>query len=84
MFGRYPKEMQDMLGSVLPKFSSNDVEDLKMGIDFIGINHYTGSYVQDCLYSSCGPFISNTTGYFISTFTKNGVPIGEPVSCDLT
>jgi beta-glucosidase len=72
--------MQDILGSVLPKFSRKEVEDLKIGVDFIGINHYTGSYVKDCMYSSCGPMASKTTGYFMSSFFKDGIPIGEPVS----
>lgn len=82
VFGRYPAEMTSILGSTLPKFSENDLEDLKMGLDFIGINHYTSLYVQDCLYSPCefSTGASRTEGFAKTTDSKNGIPIGEPVS----
>lgn len=73
--------MQDILGSVLPKFSRKEVEDLQIGLDFIGINHYTGAYVKDCMYSSCGQNASKTTGYYMTSYFKDGIPIGELVSC---
>ena len=47
--------MEDIAGSVLPKFSSSDQVKLNMALDFIGINHYTSYYVQDCINSSCEP-----------------------------
>ncbi|CAI9087789.1 OLC1v1021958C1 [Oldenlandia corymbosa var. corymbosa] len=76
---RYPKEMTDLLGSTLPRFSSNDLEDLKLGVDFIGINHYTTLYIGDCMYSYCEPLpgTSRTEGYVRQTFHKDGIPIGE-------
>lgn len=75
--------MKKILGSTLPEFSSNDVEKLKRGLDFIGINHYTGFYVQDCLLSVCEPGqgITRTEGFFRNTQEKDGIPIGNPV-CD--
>nr|POE97927.1 beta-glucosidase 46 [Quercus suber] len=65
ILGRYPSEMNDILGSNLPEFSNKDKDKLKSGLDFIGINHYTSYYVQDCIYSKCepGPGISKTEGY---------------------
>lgn len=74
--------MTNILGSTLPTFSENDLKDLKMGLDFIGINHYTSSYVQDCLYSPCEFSIgaSRTEGFAKKIDSKNGKRIGEPVS----
>lgn len=85
LFGRYPAEMTNILGSILPTFSENDLEDLKMGLDFIGINHYTSLYVQDCLYSPCesSTGTSRTEGFIKATDSKNGIPIGKPTGADL-
>ncbi|MCL7038229.1 hypothetical protein MKW94_011387, partial [Papaver nudicaule] len=65
MYGRYPAEMQDILGSSLPLFSENDKKKLQSGSDFIGINHYTSLYVKDCMFSSCpdGLGASRTEGF---------------------
>ncbi|MBA0724072.1 hypothetical protein Golax_020782 [Gossypium laxum] len=81
IFGRYPQEMQDILGSILPEFSTTEKQKLKQGLDFIGINHYTSYYVQDCMFSACepGPGTSKMEGYCAQSSQKNGTPIGEPV-----
>ena len=73
--------MKEILGSILPNFSSNDREMLKNGLDFIGINQYTSYYVQDCISSKCepGPGISKTEGFYLQSSQRNGVPIGEYV-----
>nr|GEW99220.1 beta glucosidase 46 [Tanacetum cinerariifolium] len=44
VFGNYPEEMKDILGSLLPEFSNDSLGKLKNGLDFIGINHYTSFY----------------------------------------
>ncbi|KAH9748138.1 Beta-glucosidase 47 [Citrus sinensis] len=72
IFGKYPKEMYEILGSSLPSFSKNDLEKLKNGLDFIGINHYTSFYVKDCIFS----------GSILRTAKRNGVLIGEPTDVD--
>nr|XP_048325734.1 beta-glucosidase 45-like isoform X2 [Ziziphus jujuba var. spinosa] len=79
IYGKYPTDMENIIGNVLPKFSSNDVERLKVGLDFIGINQYSGFYVQDCISSPCKPGLgsSRTEGYNLITSERNGVPIGE-------
>ncbi|XP_019172552.1 PREDICTED: beta-glucosidase 46-like [Ipomoea nil] len=81
MYGSYPKEMKDILGSHLPEFSSTDLEKLKAGgSDFIGINHYTTYYAQDCLYSTCDPSMAGNTreeGFVGQSLSKNGKLIGE-------
>ncbi|XP_017441348.1 beta-glucosidase 46 [Vigna angularis] len=79
LFGKYPKEMEMILGTILPKFSSNDKVKLRRGLDFIGINYYASYYVRDCLSSVCGhgKGVSRTEGSYEQTVLKNGVPIGE-------
>ncbi|RAL39479.1 hypothetical protein DM860_003012 [Cuscuta australis] len=79
IYGRYPKEMKDILGSLLPEFSTEELEQLRTGIDFIAVNHYTSFYVQDCIYSDCGPLKSNNKveGFIGTSSFKNGIPIGE-------
>ncbi|KAK8524347.1 hypothetical protein V6N12_029213 [Hibiscus sabdariffa] len=80
IFGRYPPEMQNILGSALPEFSTTEKQKLNKGLDFIGINHYTGYYVQDCMFSACepGPGTSKTEGFYAQSSQNNGIPIGEP------
>lgn len=76
-------EMHEILHSDLPTFSKHDLEKLKNGLDFIGINHYTSFYIKDCMFSPCepGPGASKTEGFSFRTAQKNGIFIGEPV-CD--
>ncbi|KAK1556993.1 hypothetical protein Q3G72_015792 [Acer saccharum] len=80
IFGKYPSEMHEILGSSLPEFSKYDQEKLKNGLDFIGINQYTSFYVKDCIFSTCEPGIgySKTEGFALWTAQNKGVFIGEP------
>ncbi|GMI72746.1 beta glucosidase 46 [Hibiscus trionum] len=84
VFGRYPPEMQSILGSILPEFSRTDKEMLRQGVDFIGINHYSSYYVHDCMFSVCEPGTgtSRTEGLWGQSSQKNGIPIGEPTDVD--
>ncbi|XP_059661909.1 beta-glucosidase 46-like [Cornus florida] len=84
IFGKYPAEMSEILGSALPAFSKKDLDQLKKGVDFIGINHYTSFYIKDCMFSVCeyGPGVSRTEGYILRTAQKDGVYIGEPTDVD--
>nr|GEV03171.1 beta-glucosidase 46-like isoform X1 [Tanacetum cinerariifolium] len=85
IFGNYPEEMKDILGSLLPEFNNDSLGKLKNGLDFIGINHYTSFYAKDCLHSTCeqgGPGVSMTEGYFLRTAYKNDVLIGESTAVD--
>ncbi|KAL3522031.1 hypothetical protein ACH5RR_014865 [Cinchona calisaya] len=84
IFGRYPVEMQQILGSQLPAFSRKDLNKMKSGIDFIGINHYTSFYAKDCMYSQCeqGPGVSRSEGYYLRTAFKDGIPIGVTTEVD--
>ncbi|XP_022866868.1 beta-glucosidase 46-like [Olea europaea var. sylvestris] len=79
ILGKYPREMKNILGSTLPEFSSNDLFKLQKGLDFIGLNHYAGFYVQDCMFSTCEPIpgTSRTEGFIRQTTEKDGISIGE-------
>lgn len=81
--GKYPKEVQEIIGNDLPVFTEYDLEKLKSGLDFIGINHYTSFYAKDCIFSTCeGTGASKTEGFVSRTAKKDGIYIGEPV-CQL-
>lgn len=81
ILGKYPKEMHDILGPDLLPFSKYDLEKLKSGLDFVGINHYTSYYVKDCIFSTCeqGKGSSKTEGFALTSPQMNGLNIGEPV-----
>lgn len=87
LFGEYPPEMRDCLGTELPTFTAEETELIKDSIDFLGINHYGTLYAKDCLHGSCVCSDSHCSkgsdrairGYVISTPIRDGVLIGEPV-----
>ncbi|XP_009135219.1 beta-glucosidase 47 [Brassica rapa] len=80
VFGRYPREMQEILGQDLPKFTRDDLKSSKNGLDFIGINQYTSRYAKDCLHSVCEPGKggSRAEGFVHSNALKDGLALGEP------
>ncbi|XP_030487687.2 beta-glucosidase 46 [Cannabis sativa] len=82
--GKYPEEMREILGLDLPVFSKYEMEKLKKGIDFIGVNHYTSFYIKDCKYSECevGPGNSKTEGLALRTPQKYGSFIGQETEVD--
>ncbi|KAJ6289216.1 hypothetical protein OIU76_025094 [Salix suchowensis] len=47
VYGEYPKTMQTIVGSRLPKFTEEEVKMVKGSMDFVGINHYTTYYMYD-------------------------------------
>ncbi|KAJ4703174.1 putative Beta-glucosidase [Melia azedarach] len=84
VFGKYPTEMLEILGSTLPVFLKYDLARLKNGLDFIGINHYSSFFIKDCFFSVCkpGPGNSRTEGFILRTAEKNGIFIGEPTDVE--
>ncbi|KAL2931545.1 Beta-glucosidase 46 [Bienertia sinuspersici] len=84
MFGEYPAEMRKILGRNLPRFTKNEKKILIKALDFIGVNHYTSFYAQDCIFSSCklGGGVTWTEGLYLRTPLNNGIPIGEPTAMD--
>ncbi|KAJ6759875.1 GLYCOSYL HYDROLASE [Salix purpurea] len=47
VYGEYPKTMQTIVGSRLPKFTEEEIKMVKGSMDFVGINHYTTYYMYD-------------------------------------
>ncbi|KVI02194.1 Glycoside hydrolase, catalytic domain-containing protein [Cynara cardunculus var. scolymus] len=78
IFGEYPEEMQEYLGSALPSFSVDEKNLVKNSIDFIGINHYTTTYTKDCTNSSCSPTADRAIqGFLDTTGERSGGRFGE-------
>ncbi|XP_043705390.1 beta-glucosidase 18-like [Telopea speciosissima] len=80
MYGDYPIEMREILGPLLPTFSLQEKEKLKNKLDFIGINHYTTLYAQDCLFSQCNSKPSQEDAFVNPTGERDGRPIGDPTA----
>ncbi|EOA18355.1 hypothetical protein CARUB_v10006876mg [Capsella rubella] len=80
VFGRYPREMQEILGEDLLEFTKDDLKRSKNGLDFIGINQYTSRYAKDCLHSACEPGKggSRAEGFVYANALKDGSHLGEP------
>ncbi|KAG9446574.1 hypothetical protein H6P81_012702 [Aristolochia fimbriata] len=76
MFGDYPPEMRQILGSRLPIFSEEDRRKLGNKLDFIGINHYSTLYVQDCMFFPCKPGDSLGDTFALTTGERDGRSIG--------
>ncbi|KAL8264357.1 hypothetical protein R6Q59_022487 [Mikania micrantha] len=78
IFGDYPEEVKENLGSALPSFSLYEKKFMKNSIDFIGINHYSTTYVKDCTNSSCSATGNRAIRGFVETVgERDGVLIGE-------
>ncbi|KAK6143128.1 hypothetical protein DH2020_023476 [Rehmannia glutinosa] len=49
VYGNYPRSMQSLVGSRLPKFTEEESAMLKGSFDFLGLNYYTGNYAAHVL-----------------------------------
>ncbi|KAI5675277.1 hypothetical protein M9H77_06227 [Catharanthus roseus] len=79
VYGDYPDSMRRLVGSRLPKFTTEEAKQVKGSYDFIGLNYYSALYVSDATATS-NP--SNLTSYFTDSKTnlavaRNGKLIGE-------
>ncbi|XP_048325874.2 vicianin hydrolase [Ziziphus jujuba] len=75
-YGDYPKTMQSVLGSRLPKFTKAQSVAIKGSIDFLGVNYYTTDYAD------AAPPATVNHSYYVDmqatlTSEKNGVAIGQ-------
>ncbi|XP_023535085.1 beta-glucosidase 18-like [Cucurbita pepo subsp. pepo] len=83
VYGDYPKEMQAILGSQLPRFSKAEKKVLKGSLDYIYVNHYTTLYTKDCLHSICSDDANRPIkGFLDTTGYRDGVSIGDPTGVD--
>ncbi|KAL6652391.1 hypothetical protein ACP70R_011316 [Stipagrostis hirtigluma subsp. patula] len=80
VYGDYPPEMRQLLGSRLPSFSPEERRKLRYKLDFIGVNHYTTLYAKDCMFSECP--LGQETQHAMAAVTgeRNGLPIGRPTA----
>ncbi|ESR65177.1 hypothetical protein CICLE_v10007996mg [Citrus x clementina] len=79
VFGDYPAEMREYLGSQLPRFSKEETKYVKGSLDFIGINHYSTLYAKDCIHSVCVLGSNHAIrGFVYTTGERDGIMIGEP------
>ncbi|CAM8900805.1 unnamed protein product [Rhodiola kirilowii] len=71
IFGDYPKEMRLFHRNNIPKFTLKETLFLKGSLDFIGLNHYTTSYVMDCshLSAACSYIDANVAAGFLKQTT---------------
>ncbi|XP_010023759.2 beta-glucosidase 18 [Eucalyptus grandis] len=84
VYGDYPPEMRQVLGSRLPTYSAEERKKLLEGkLDFIGVNHYTTLYVKDCMFSSCASPYSLGDAFVYLTGEKDGAYIGERTAMPL-
>ncbi|CAL5015957.1 unnamed protein product [Urochloa decumbens] len=81
VYGDYPPEMRQLLGSRLPAFSPEDKRKLGYKLDFIGVNHYTTLYAKDCMFSPGCP-LGQETQHALAAVSgeRNGLPIGPPTA----
>ncbi|CAM8900811.1 unnamed protein product [Rhodiola kirilowii] len=75
IFGDYPKEMRLFHRNNLPKFTQRETLFLKGSLDFIGINHYTTSYVMDRSHLSAACSYIDANGFLKKITAQDGVPI---------
>ena len=64
-YGDYPKSMHQYVGNRLPKFSVAESQSIKGSMDFLGMNYYTGNFVDDIPFSN-SPNISYSSDMHIS------------------
>jgi len=83
VFGDYPREMRELVGSRLPSISLDLSAKLRGSFDYLGINHYT------TLYATSTPTRSPDTtqnlypdSMVYLTGERHGFPIGERTEMD--
>ncbi|KAF7824014.1 beta-glucosidase 12-like [Senna tora] len=83
--GEYPKSMQSLVGSRLPKFSKQQSKLLmNASFDFIGINYYTSNFAAHAPHlrnPSSEPTYSTDPLVNLTT-ERNGIPIGPRAASD--
>lgn len=55
VYGEYPKTMQNIVATRLPKFTKEEVKIVKGSFDYVGINQYTTYYMYDPNYTTPQP-----------------------------
>ncbi|GAB4846788.1 hypothetical protein Ancab_025796 [Ancistrocladus abbreviatus] len=80
VYGNYPSIMQEIVGDRLPRFTEEERLVIKGSMDFVGINHYTSSYVYNQPPQTKQQALSYQQDWHVVTsIMKDGVPIGPRV-----
>jgi beta-glucosidase len=84
-FGNYPKEMVARVGIRLPTFSTKEKKILVGSTDFLGLNHYTASYIRNCPDESSkggdiGVLCTMDENTVYSPYNASGHLIGAPAA----
>ncbi|XP_061361384.1 cyanogenic beta-glucosidase-like [Gastrolobium bilobum] len=80
--GHYPKSMRSIVGTRLPKFTTEQARLLIGSFDFIGLNYYSSTYAADA------PLLSNARPSYLTdslvnaAFERDGKPIGIKIASD--
>lgn len=81
IYGEYPPEIRQVVGSRLPVFTMEEREILRNSVDFIGINHYTTLYAKDCMLTPCNSIYSGLGDALVYlSGDRDGILIGEPTA----
>jgi len=79
--GDYPQSMKDGAGNRLPKFTTEQSQQLKGSWDFYAMNHYTSKYVANRPIPNPSDGWDDDQGTTVTPY-KDGVPIGPPADSD--
>ncbi|XP_039119074.1 beta-glucosidase 22-like [Dioscorea cayenensis subsp. rotundata] len=71
VFGDYPKTMKKIVGSRLPVFTKSQSEYVKGSFDFIGLNHYSSSFVADNSVEALAMPVRDCISDMMATFTAS-------------
>ncbi|KAL3832902.1 hypothetical protein ACJIZ3_007638 [Penstemon smallii] len=74
--GDYPKSMRSYVKHRLPRFTQEQSAMLKGSLDFVGVNYYTGNFVQH-LVNRTGRVVSSTDNMCHLGTDRNGTHIGD-------
>ncbi|GAB4832651.1 hypothetical protein Ancab_006669, partial [Ancistrocladus abbreviatus] len=78
VYGRYPEIMQKIVRERLPSFSEEQSKMLKNSYDYIGLNHYSSSFVYDSGFSNpVNKSYMTDKRANLTTTSPTGEPIGE-------
>ncbi|XP_004507315.1 non-cyanogenic beta-glucosidase-like [Cicer arietinum] len=74
--GKYPISMQNIVKNRLPKFTLEQSLQVKDSFDFLGLNYYSSSYINNAPPPPNEPPSYTTDPRTNTSFEKNGVPLG--------
>ncbi|RZC86139.1 hypothetical protein C5167_026814 [Papaver somniferum] len=76
VYGEYPKSMQRIVASRLPKFTKSEINMVKGSMDFLGVNEYSTHYVYDQHINKNQVRVYQLDWHAGFAYERNGVPIG--------